>query len=228
MAHVFRTRSSSARSTSRGPTACRCASTASGSTTRTTCGPTPIGHRRPLPARDLRRVGLHVGALRGGQHGPGEGPPARGLGRLATYRWPDPDDPAYYAGMEERFAGSEGKYVTTGIFMLLFERMHSLRGFENALTDLYAERERIEILADRIVEFDLGIIRNVGAPLPRPDPRLHLHRRLGHASWRPSSARGCGATSSSRATRASSTPPTPRAGTSGCTPAARSTRSSSR
>ena len=80
---------------------------------------------------------------------------------LEHFRWPDADDPAFYEGMEARFAGSEAKYVDTGIFMLLFERMHALHGFENTLTDLYLERERIEMLADRIVEFDLGIIRNV-------------------------------------------------------------------
>jgi uroporphyrinogen decarboxylase len=78
-----------------------------------------------------------------------------------TYRWPDPDNPAFYDGMEARFAGSEGKYVRTGIFMLLFERMHSLHGFENTLTDLYLERERSDALADRIVEFNLGIIENI-------------------------------------------------------------------
>jgi hypothetical protein len=44
----------------------------------------------------------------------------------ARYAWPDPDDPGYYAGMETRFAGPENKYVTTSIFMLLFERMNSV------------------------------------------------------------------------------------------------------
>lgn len=85
---------------------------------------------------------------------------------LAHFRWPDPDDPAFYEGMEKRFSGSEGKYVITSIFMLLFERMHALHGFENTLVDLYLERERIEMLADRIVEFDLGIIRNIARRFP--------------------------------------------------------------
>jgi len=77
------------------------------------------------------------------------------------YAWPDPDDPAFYHGMEERFERSEGKYVRTGIFMLLFERMHALHGFEATLADLYLERHRIEALADRIVAFNLGIIENI-------------------------------------------------------------------
>ncbi len=85
---------------------------------------------------------------------------------MARYPWPDPDDPAYYAGMEERFIGSEGKYVTTGIFMLLFERMHALRGMTNVLAELHTEPERMALLADRIVEFDLAVIRNIGRRFP--------------------------------------------------------------
>ena len=85
---------------------------------------------------------------------------------LDDYRWPDPDNPAFYEGMEARFAGSDGKYITTGIFMLLFERMHALHGFESTLRDLFLERERIEMLADRIVEIDLGIIDNIGRRFP--------------------------------------------------------------
>ncbi|HEY66571.1 MAG TPA: hypothetical protein G4O02_18635 [Caldilineae bacterium] len=82
------------------------------------------------------------------------------------YRWPDPDDPGFYEGMEAQFEGSDGKYVLTGIFMLLFERMHALRGFENTLADLYLERPRMEQLADRIVEFNLGIMENIASRFP--------------------------------------------------------------
>jgi hypothetical protein len=95
-----------------------------------------------------------------------KGHPLESWKALDHYRWPDPDDQAFYSGMEERFAGSEGKYVSTSIFMLLFERMHALHGFNQTLSDLYLERERIEALADRIVEIDLGIIENVARRFP--------------------------------------------------------------
>jgi uroporphyrinogen decarboxylase len=85
---------------------------------------------------------------------------------LSEYRWPDPDDPAFYTGMEERFRGSEGRYVVTSIFMLLFERMHGLRGFPELLMDLLLEPERAATLADRIVEFDLGVIRRISHRFP--------------------------------------------------------------
>ena len=85
---------------------------------------------------------------------------------LDSYRWPDPDAPELYAGMEKQFLHTEGYYLRTGIFMLLFERLHGLRGFENTLTDLYLERENIEALADRIMEFDLRVIENISSRFP--------------------------------------------------------------
>ena len=85
---------------------------------------------------------------------------------LSGFAWPDPDNAGFYEGMEAKIFGTEGYYLTTGIFMLLFERLHGLRGFENTMADLYLERERIEKLADRIVEFDIRIIENISAQFP--------------------------------------------------------------
>jgi uroporphyrinogen decarboxylase len=95
-----------------------------------------------------------------------KGHPLDSWDRAASYRWPDAHDPSFYTDMESRFEGSDGKYRIMGIFMLLFERMHSLRGFQNTLVDLVLERERVEDLADRIVEFDLGIIDEVSRRFP--------------------------------------------------------------
>ena len=50
--------------------------------------------------------------------------------------------------------------------MLLFERMQALLGFERTLTGLVLEREWMEELAERIVTFDLGIIRNISTRFP--------------------------------------------------------------
>ncbi|MHB9027105.1 MAG: uroporphyrinogen decarboxylase family protein [Armatimonadota bacterium] len=82
---------------------------------------------------------------------------------LDNYPFPDPDREDIYAGIEEQLAQCEGKYVLTGQFMLLFERMHSLRGFATTLEDLYAEPELSAALADRIVDFDIRVIRNLSA-----------------------------------------------------------------
>ena len=92
--------------------------------------------------------------------------PLREWTDLDGFRWPDPDDPAFFAGMDKRLDGAEDYYVQTSIFMLLFERIHGLRGFENTMADLYLEREKIEMLADRIVEFDIRVIENIASRFP--------------------------------------------------------------
>lgn len=94
--------------------------------------------------------------------------------KLDSYQWPDPDDPALYEGMEKKLDSTDGKYQLTGILMLLFERMHALRGYENTLADLYLDRERLEMLADRIVEYDLAIIRNISSHFPGVFQGLHF------------------------------------------------------
>ena len=95
-----------------------------------------------------------------------KGHPLTEWGSLESFRWPEPENFEFYKGMEDKFQGADGKYILTGIFMLLFERLHALRGFENTLTDLYMERENIEILADRIVEYNIAIIRNIAERFP--------------------------------------------------------------
>ncbi|MDD5688107.1 MAG: uroporphyrinogen decarboxylase family protein [Elusimicrobia bacterium] len=94
------------------------------------------------------------------------GHPLLSWDKLSTFKWPDPDNNLFYEGMENKFKDTDGKYVKTEIFMLLFERIHSLRGFENTLTDLYLEKEKISHLADRIVEFDIRIIENISKRFP--------------------------------------------------------------
>ena len=86
--------------------------------------------------------------------------------KSASYRWPDPDNPAFYEGMKARFEGGEDKYLMTSIFMVFFERLHSLRGFQNLLTDLYVEQERIADLADRVTEINVAIIENISRRFP--------------------------------------------------------------
>ena len=94
------------------------------------------------------------------------GHPLKNWEDLDTYQWPDPNEEMLYDGMQDRFDGKEDKYITTEIFALLFERMHHLRGFENVLMDLYLEREKLEMLADRIVEIQIQLIKNVSSRFP--------------------------------------------------------------
>jgi hypothetical protein len=95
-----------------------------------------------------------------------KGHPLAEWSALDHYHWPDPDNPEFYAGMEKKFDGSEDKYVLTGVWFTLFERMQGLHGFENTLQDLYLEREKIELLADRVLEFDMRVVENIANRFP--------------------------------------------------------------
>jgi uroporphyrinogen decarboxylase len=92
--------------------------------------------------------------------------PLEDWSQISAFRWPDPDDPAFYEGMEERIEKGADKYLLTSIFMIFFERMHSLRGFQNLLTDLYLEQEKISDLADRITDIQIGFIENISSRFP--------------------------------------------------------------
>lgn len=94
------------------------------------------------------------------------GHPLADWSALDAFRFPDPGSPDFYRGMEERFTGTEGKFIVTGIFMLLFERLHSLRGFSNTLIDLGTGDTRFEALADRIVDYDLALIDQISGRFP--------------------------------------------------------------
>jgi len=91
------------------------------------------------------------------------GHPLADWSALEGYAFPDPDREELYAHMPGRIAEAGGRYVKTGIFALIFERLHMLRGFENVLTDLYLARDRLAALADRIVDVQLRTIRNTAS-----------------------------------------------------------------
>jgi hypothetical protein len=92
-----------------------------------------------------------------------KGHPLSDIQRLDGYQFPAMD-------IEERFrncsaaldqAEQQGKYVCAEIFMVLFERMHSLHGFEAILCDLIADRPAMEALADRIIGVQMDFVRAV-------------------------------------------------------------------
>jgi len=78
---------------------------------------------------------------------------------LDGYRFPDPECDEAFADFNTRLEAQADKYLLFERFMLLFERMHALRGFANTLEDLYAEPELSAELADRIVDFNLRFLR---------------------------------------------------------------------
>lgn len=95
------------------------------------------------------------------------GHPLEDLAAMKDFPWPDGDDPLRYAKVPQRLAELQAdpkrcrKYIRTDIFMILWERMHSLHGFADCMMDLADDRPEIHELADRILAFDIAKVRNM-------------------------------------------------------------------
>ena len=96
------------------------------------------------------------------------GHPLEDISKLDTHPLPDYTDDSRYVEVADALAQAEadGKYVMCSIFMVLFERMHALHGFENTLVDLYADRRAMAALADRIVDVHVTFVREVARRFP--------------------------------------------------------------
>ncbi len=96
-----------------------------------------------------------------------KGHPLQDLAGLKGFPWPDPDDPRRYVNVPKQLdeiaadPSRRDKFLVTGIFMILWERMHTLHGFESCMLDMMDDRPEIHELAEHIVAYDLGIIRNM-------------------------------------------------------------------
>jgi uroporphyrinogen-III decarboxylase len=96
------------------------------------------------------------------------GNPLADISKLDTYPFPNYTADRRFVQVEETLqkADNEGKYVGAGIFMVLFERMHTLHGFENTLVDLYHDRPAMEALADRIVDVHVTLVKEMARRFP--------------------------------------------------------------
>lgn len=68
--------------------------------------------------------------------------------------FPDPDSPALIPGPKEK----DGRYLLGRWWYCYFERLWSLRGMENALTDFYMYPDEIHRLFDRLTGFYMRIM----------------------------------------------------------------------
>ena len=101
-----------------------------------------------------------------------KGHPLEDITKLDAHPFPDYSIDARYADTADAIARGEadGKYICGGIFMVLFERMHTLHGFENTMMGLITDRPAMEALADRIVDVQICLIENIARRFPG---RLH-------------------------------------------------------
>ncbi|MEA2012688.1 MAG: uroporphyrinogen decarboxylase family protein [Verrucomicrobiota bacterium] len=83
------------------------------------------------------------------------------LSEVKSIKVPDYYHDWLYVDCEKFFkeAEKEKKYTQTGIFFVLFERMQAIVGFENILMGLISDRENAELLADKIADAQIVIVR---------------------------------------------------------------------
>jgi len=79
----------------------------------------------------------------------------------ANYIVPDPYALGRFDGLDDalREAEKKRKWVQLNSPFFIFERLHFLRGFENALMDFYLYREYVEDLIDKLANYQMGIIK---------------------------------------------------------------------
>lgn len=122
----------------------------------------PEGWQPPEPGMDeWGCVWAHTSVRNMGQV---KGHPLEDLSLLDSHPVPDYSIDSRYVDVPATLDifEQQGKYVTAGIFMVLFERMHSLHGFENVLMGLLTDRPAMAALAQRIVDVHVSYVHNVG------------------------------------------------------------------
>lgn len=79
---------------------------------------------------------------------------------LDAYLWPDPDEPLLLDNAKHLIVQNSGQYFTAPNFgFALFERVWSLRGFENFFLDMATDEQYTEEILDRITDIQLVLIK---------------------------------------------------------------------
>jgi uroporphyrinogen decarboxylase len=98
-----------------------------------------------------------------GTMGQPKNPPLADWDALRGYRFPDPDARGRYDRVGEAVARNADRYLIASLGITGFNHVTFLRGFENAMADLYLDRRRIEGLIDEVLSFEKAVIRRFGA-----------------------------------------------------------------
>jgi len=77
---------------------------------------------------------------------------------LYSFPFPDVNDDKYWAGYDEMLVKMKDRYQFFDISGTMFERAYSLRGYQQTLEDMMLDKDFINKLFDRILEFDLAFL----------------------------------------------------------------------
>ncbi len=80
---------------------------------------------------------------------------------LASYPWPDPEDPGRVRGLKERiehlYNNTDYALASRAVSHGFFELAWELRGMENFMVDMLVDREFAEALLDKTLEIQMGL-----------------------------------------------------------------------
>ncbi len=79
---------------------------------------------------------------------------------VSDFEFPDPNDPRRYEGFDQAVAADRNTAVLVSLGFSLFERAWTLAGMENILMAMATGERWIDVLLDRILEFNLAVIEN--------------------------------------------------------------------
>ena len=81
--------------------------------------------------------------------------------KLETYEFPDPYAERRFSLAKEkkRRVSGEERYLMGWVPFTLFERMHFLRGFRNLLVDLHVNKDKVLLLADKVLSVQIEIVK---------------------------------------------------------------------
>ncbi len=80
---------------------------------------------------------------------------------IKDYKIPNPGDGKRFANLENILKKAAGKYVMLNLPFTLFERMQYLHGFTELLEDFYLHPEEVHELAERVLAFQIGIVKGL-------------------------------------------------------------------
>jgi len=82
--------------------------------------------------------------------------------KIEGYEWPDPLNPAKYAGWGERIEADGGeRFVVADLGFSLFERAWTMRGMENLLMDMVLNEDFVNDLLDTICEWNIEVLGKI-------------------------------------------------------------------
>ena len=125
-----------------------------------------VPYYSPTNFVDAQKTRDEWGCLWGNAIGTGTGyilkHPLADWGNFDSFSFPDPRQAERFAAIQDAVQRYPHKFVVASLGLTGFGILAALRGFENALTDLYLNPDLLARLADRVFEFETGAIEEIG------------------------------------------------------------------